>query len=215
MTLGELIDEYRTKARDKRRPYFCDDAELTKLVNDAIEEAAIRSRLIPATEEIGIDVGESRYPMPSYLFEVRTAELIDAAGKRYPVSPKTRDELDYLKPGWRHLTERPEFFVVDDTELVIGCIPDATYTLSIEGYRTPRKKLSTDKDVPEIHPANHAGLLHWVLYKAFGNQDADLFDPNRAAAEEAEFTRQFGKRPSADLRKRQSANRPHRNRIYL
>ena len=215
MTLGDLISEYRTQAGDRRRPYFCDDAELANLFNEAIEEAAIRSRLIPATEEIEIDIGESRYPIPSYLFEVRTAELIDAAGKRYPVSPKTRDEIDYLKPGWRHLTERPEYFIVDDTEVVLGCIPDAEYTLAIDGYRTPRKKLSADNDVPEIHTANHSGLLHWVLHKAFAKQDADLFDPNRSAAEEAAFTQQFGKRPSADLRKRQSANRPHRNRIHL
>ena len=206
MNLGEMIGEYRTQACDKRSRYFCDDVELTKLFNEATEEAAIRSRLIPATEEVEIDIGESRYPIPSGMFEIRSAELIDAAGKRYPVTPKTRDELDYLKPGWRNQTERPEHFILDDTEFVIGCIPDAKYTLSVDGYRTPRKELKDDKDVPEIHAANHSGLLHWVLYKAFGKQDADLFDPSRSAAEEAAFTRQFGKRPSADLRKRQSAN---------
>lgn len=215
MNLGELIGEYRRQSCDKRRPYFCDDDELTKLFNDAEEEAAIRARLIPETEEIEIDVGETRYAIPSGIFEIRSAELLDESGKRYPITPKTRDELDFIKPGWRHATERPEHFILDDTALVLGCIPDAKYTLSVDGYRKPCTEMKTEKDSPEIHEAHHSGLLHWVLHKAFGKVDGDLFDPNRADAEEKEFTRRFGKRPPADLRKRQNANRPHRNRIQL
>ena len=69
-------------------------------------------------------------------------------------------------------------------------------------------------DVPEIHEAHHDGLIQWALHKAFGKPDADLFDAAKSNEAEAAFTRQFGKRPTADLRKRQNANRPHRNRLH-
>ena len=41
-----------------------------------------------------------------------------------------------------------------------------------------------------------------------------MLDGWRGAVAEAAFVRQFGKHPGADLRRRQNANRPHRNRLH-
>ena len=46
MTLAELISRVRTDANDKVVPYFWSDEEVTAWLNDAVDEAAIRGRLI-------------------------------------------------------------------------------------------------------------------------------------------------------------------------
>lgn len=215
MTLGELIDEYRVLAQDTVTPGFCSDAELTKWFNDAESEAATRARLIRDSEELPILTGETNVDLPAELFNIAYAELCGVAGDVYPITASTRDELDEIKPSWRKTTERPKYFVHDDKTLLLGAIPDADYTLTLEFFRVPRKKMTQDTDAPEIHSAHHEGLIQWVLHKAYAKPDGDLFDPGKSASAEAEFTRQFGKRPTADLRRRQNANRPHRNRVHL
>ena len=215
MICAEFIAEYRRRSQDLAEPYFCDDAEVMGFVSEAQDEAAIRSRLIVAEEEIGIEPGESRYPIPDGMFDIESAELVDTAGRCYQITAETAGDLDILTPGWRRKQERPEYFVLEDKTIRIGSVPDAAYTLRLFGHMTPRNRIESADDTPEIHAANHSGLIAWVMFRAFSKIDADLFDPQRAAIEEARFTQQFGKRPSADLRKRQNANRPHRNRVYL
>lgn len=140
MNLAEGIAEYRRQAQDLTPPYLCDDAELVTLFNEAQEEAAIRARLIVAEEEIDIEAGETRYPIPDGMFEIESAELIDAAGRRFPIDPETAADLDIRNPGWRRKTGRPESFVLEDKGIRLGSIPDAEYTLCVVGYRTPRHR---------------------------------------------------------------------------
>ena len=214
MNLGEMIDEFRVLSQDNVAPYFCGPNELIKWFNDAEEEAAIRARLIHDSEELTVAAGETRIALPKGAFEILYIELRDASGTFFPICVSTRDVLDAAMPGWRRRVERPEFVVVDDTEIVLGAVPDADYALYVEFFRTPRAQLADVDDTPEIHLAHHEGLIQWVLHKAFGKPDADLFDPVKSKDAESAFVRQFGKRPTADLRKRQNANRPHRNRLH-
>ena len=119
-----------------------------------------------------------------------------------------------MRPGWRSRNERPTHYVLDDKRLIVSALPDQDYTLYIEFFRTPGKALQNDSDTPEIAEAHHLNLLDWVLHVAYSKPDADAFNPNKSAESEASFTAYFGKRPNADLRRRQNANRPHRNRLH-
>ena len=214
MNLGALIREYRVLSQDDAVPPFCDNDELRKWFNDAEAEAAIRSRLIHDSDELKVSIGEKRYDIPPGLFEITYIEVCDSAGKLYPIKPTTRDVLDAAKPDWRRAVGRPEWYILDDTSLLLGAVPDTEYVLYIEFLRIPRNPMKALTDVPEIHEAHHDGLIQWALHKAFSKPDSDLFDPARSKEAEAAFTRQFGKRPTADLRKRQNANRPHRNKLH-
>lgn len=50
-------------------------------------------------------------------------------------------------------------------------------------HRGALKPLSADIDQakPEIHERFHDRLMDWVLHRAYLKQDADTFDPNKAA----------------------------------
>lgn len=229
MTLKDLIASFRVDADDKAQSLngstsdlLWPDDDVTRWFNEAVEEAALRKRLIfdettPEVCEIAVEEGVSGYPLNSALVEITAAFLHTAGSERViRLTATDRDEMDRIRPDWR--TERctPKYFIQEDTRIYLPGIVDADYTMKLEGYRLPLddEQMSDESDVPVIAQAHHRFLVHWPLHRAYGKQDADTFDPNRAALALDAFEKYFGLRPDADLRKDQQANRPHHNKAY-
>lgn len=214
MDLGKMILDFRKRTGDLVRPYAWPDEDLAEYFTDAEKEASIRSMLIRDTDELDIAAGDTVIDLPSGLFAIEFAELRDAAGNRYEIRGTDRGDLDARFPGWRTESNRPRNYVHDDKSLTLGYVADAAYTLYIEFYRTPRNALVSDSDVPEIAEIHHESLADWVEFKGYSIPDSDFMDKGRAAQAEQRFAAYFGKPPNANLRRRQNANRPHRNRLH-
>lgn len=215
MTLEEAVRDFRVSTEDTVKPYLWKDDDLLPWFAEAEEEAAIRGKLIHDTDEFQVSAGETKIDLPAGLFDIQFAELVDASGQRFEITGATRRDLDKFRPGWRSRTERPICYIHDDKSLMLSAIPDMDYTLYVEFYRTPANRISSFSSKFEISEIHHGHLVDWVKHKAYGKPDADTFDPGRSAAAEAEFTRYFGRRPDASLRRKQGANRPHRNGVHL
>ena len=50
MQLSDLIKRFRIDANDKVEPYFNDDESVTSWLNEAVNEACIRGRLLHESE---------------------------------------------------------------------------------------------------------------------------------------------------------------------
>ena len=61
----------------------------------------------------------------------------------------------------------------------------------------PLVDLVNDDDEPEIRIEAQPAIVQWMLYRAYSKQDADTFDPQKAARALAEFEREFGRKTSA------------------
>ena len=215
MTLGDMIDLFRIRAQDTKKPYLWPDPELALAFSEAEGEAAVRSLLIHDTDELSFTAGESGpASLPAALFDIQYAELRAADGAAYEIAGASRRELDRIQPGWRTRTERPTNYVHDDNALFLSAITDQAYTLYIEFFRLPKAPLVDDGDAPEISESHHANLVDWVLYRAFSKPDADGFDPKRAGESLNDFESYFGRRSTADQRRRQNAGRPQRNKVH-
>lgn len=216
MTLGELIAAYRTDADDTANPPFCGDAELTALFNEAEVEACIRARLIfdnsPSRCRISLDAGVASYAVNELLHEISYAAATAADGTTYVLTASSRYEQDAQSPAWRTEADRPRAYIHDDKTLTIAPLPDAAYTLNIEGYRLPTTPMASVADSPEIHAQHHRQLVHWVMYRAYSKPDGETLNKGKAADAEARFERYFGPRPNASIRRKQLANRPHHNK---
>ena len=208
MNLEQLIQQFRIDADDMQTPPLWEPEWVAAWLTEAQAEAAIRGRLLfeaadPAICEIAVTAGVATYPLHKSLYELehlRFKATGSSASDR--VHLKTREELDRIRPGWRDRTDsHPCFAIQDDTRITLVDRPSTAGTLYVEGYRLPLKALANDNDKPEIHEAHHRHLVHWALHRAFSKPDSEAIDPTRAATAEAAFTRYFGPRPDADLRR--------------
>ena len=83
-------------------------------------------------------------------------------------------------------------------------------TLALTVYRGALKPLSADIDTgkPEIPERFHERLMDWVLHRAYLKQDAETFDPAKAAQSLALFIQSFGERPDANVQRKRRDKRP-------
>lgn len=207
MTLEQLIQQFRVDADDLTEPHFWGAEWIAAWLTEAQAEAAIRKRLLyeasnPAVCQIAVAANAATHDLHKSLFElVHLRFQATGATTSSVVTIKAREELDRIRPGWRDETGTPRHAIQDDTRITLVPRPEVAGMLHIEGYRVPLKALENDTDKPEIHEAHHRHLVHWALHRAFTKPDSETIDPTRAATAEAAFTRYFGPRPDADLRR--------------
>lgn len=221
MKLGDLIRQYRRAARDHAQPGLVDERDLIDLFNEAEREAVIRGRLLlemadPAVTEIEVVPGQVGYQLHPSLYEITySAFMRYGCRTRDPVRLLSTGELDRVMPGWRDRQGDPRFAVQTDKALRLVPTPTHTGMLCLEGYRLPRRPMARPDDSPEIHHAHHGYLHLWVLHRVYSIPDSEMFDPDRAALSEREFSRYFGDRPDSDLRRITREDAPHTVKPYF
>ncbi len=217
MNAEDLIAQYRTDAADNEESYLAKDADILVWLDEAQEEACIRARLIyeavnPKVCSIAVTAGQSVYPLHASVLDIMKATFTPTGSTtKAELTLSDRIELDRTRSGWRDKVEAPKYAIQDDTNIQLACIPDTDGTLSIECYRLPLKKIE-DADKPEIGSAHHRHLVQWVLFRAFGRPDSEVFDPTRSERAKAAFEKMFGLHPDANLRRSYSANTPMHNK---
>ena len=75
MNLSELIRQFRVESNDKVEPYFVEDQDVTAWLNEAVEEACVRGRLVhesqaPEVCQIQVTAGNSQYKLHEALYEI-------------------------------------------------------------------------------------------------------------------------------------------------
>ncbi len=218
MTLTQLIALFRQEADDAVAQYLFSDTAVTGWLNEAVEEACVRALLVKdwttsAVCSIAVAAGTSTYNAHASIINItRAAFMVDGGSDSAVLYQTTEFELDRLQPGWRDETGEPDSFIHHDTKIRLGCIPESAGTLSLEVNRIPLAPMATGTDVPEIAARHHRTLVQWALFRAFSVPDSEVVDPNKAAMAEREFTKMFGLRMDATIRREHETDVPHHNR---
>lgn len=219
MELAELIAQVRVDSDDLQAPYFSSDANITNWLNEAEQEACIRSLLIhdtstPAVCNIAVTAGTSVYPLHPAIIAITRAGFTPAGSDTEQVLYLTDiTELDRIYPSWRKYSELPKYAIQNDTTLQLACKPSTDGVLALECHRLPLLNIEDQPtESPEIGRIHHRHLVQWALHRAYSRPDAEIFNPNKAAIALAEFTRVFGLRPDATTRRSSQANQVHRNK---
>lgn len=226
MELSQLVAQYRADADDLVAPYLSSTVLVRGWINEAEEEAAVRGRLLfessnadicqIVVDAAAVTAGTRVYTLHESVFHITRAVFIpDGSTTEYELHLTDRVEQDRAYPGWRSRVDIPRQAIQDDTKLELGCKPSVAGVIHIECYRTPLVLIEDSAtETPEIHRSHHRHLIHWVLHRAYSRPDAEIYDPKRAAREEAMFTEHFGIRPNAQNRRNLEANRQHHNRAW-
>jgi len=218
MTLGELIATFRRDEDDNRVPYSWSDADITKWLNEAQEEACVRARLIfddsSAVTTASLAADANSVAVDASIIEISRANLVDAGDTVHFLWPSDRIEQDRRDPRWRETTGRPSAFIHNDKSVTFNRIAEADYTVRFEVYRLPSVPLADAADEPEIAPVHHIRLVDWVRHKAYSIPDSDLVNAGTAQSALATFEDYFGPRPQANDSRARNANRPHRVKAW-
>lgn len=223
MKLVELIRGFRVDANDKVEPFFNEDEDVKAWLNEAVEEACIRGRLVHESQDtdvcqIQVTSGNSHYKLHESLYEI--TQLYFDPGAEQTIKPVKLVSDEYLTrtyyEDWPIKKGHPEFAIQSDTGLRLVPCPIEDGTLKIEGYRGALAPMVEDEDSPiDLFRGHHVHLINWVLHKAFSVPDGEFFDPNRAQIALDKFTAYFGERPDADLRRQTREDTDHRIEAFF
>lgn len=202
MTLTELVAAFRSDIKDTVTPYLVSDADAYRYANEAVVEAARRSRMIvdsttAAVAVVTVTISEPVVAIDPRVISIRRMRL---DGDSVPLRKATVRDMDEFFPGWESAPDgRPYIAIVDyeSDALYLYPPPEAARTLSMTVTREPLTAMSAGAHTPELPARYHYALLNWMRHKAYSSEDTDLFDKNRAESAEAQFAAEFGPRSSA------------------
>jgi len=201
VTLKELLDYSRRQLDDTKSPYLWVKADLVLWLNEAQREAARRARLLVDSRtaeicELSVIANEAYIALDPRILFVRRARLDSQSA---PLDKYDVRDLDDCRPGWEDETGDVWGYVQNEDSRYLRLVgtPTASDTLKLTVSRLPLEDMTADGDEPEIAPHYHLNLHHWVLWRAYGVDDADLRDDEKAARNLALFEAEFGKRGTA------------------
>lgn len=211
MNLGDLIQRTRQRLDDKKEPFLWSDDDLTAYLNEAVNEAAERARLIT-------DLTTTAVTLIPLVPDVRQYELhpsvIDVVGAAIVSdgSPLPGRRLKRIGDAWptRFYTGWADFYsvalrgplaVLTIDRAVQDFLPAAVLHLAVQ--RRPLVPMVDPADIPELPESTHADLTYWAAYMAFDTRDNDSGDTSKAATNEARFTAKFGQKIDYNVRRKQ------------
>ena len=216
MKVEDFIEEFRDTVKDSVEPFFWSSENIVRYLNEAVQEACERAKLIedrrtPAVCNLALQAGVSTYDLHPSVLEIKRLTL---NGQK--LDETSVEELDEDCPGWELQSGKPSCFIFEQAAGVqpprvrFVRSPVATGAVALTVFRGALKPLSADLDTakPEIHERFHERLMDWVLHRAYLKQDAEVFDPNKAAQSLGLFVQAFGERPDANVQRKHRDRRP-------
>ncbi len=230
MDLSELLNTFRGRAGDRGVPPLYPDETAIPWANEAEREAAERARLLydrttPEVVLIPLLVGQGEYFLHPSVFDVDTVDL-KRPGETDRYWTVNRDRYGSLFGGLTHRPNRAgwaEWWAVygDATgdgalgkRLLLDRKPSVVDgELRLGVYRYPLVEMEDPGDEPEIAPRHHAGMIDWMLHRAYLTRDQEAEARVRSAEHLAMFTARFGERADANVARKQLRHRAPRVRM--
>lgn len=212
MKVEDFITRFRAAVFDDAVPPFWTGEEIVSYLNEAVQEACERAKLIEdRSMSPALVPGQDTYSLHPSVFEIKRL-----AFQGRPLEEASVDALDSDCPGWEICSGVPRCFIFEQASGAqppkVRLVPTPAHvgTVSVTAYRGALKPLSADinQSRPEIPERFHERLLDWVMHRAYLKQDADTFDPNKAAVSLGLFVQAFGDRPDANVQRKQRDRRP-------
>jgi hypothetical protein len=193
MTITDLINEARADLlNDLATPYLWSDTQLTRFANEAIVEACQRAPLIARVSTVSIVAGTATYAINGTIRQLLYAKL---ALSLSPLLQTTDAELSMrVSTDWRLREGTPTHYLKAGHRLTLYPKPVVNDTLALSTSNVPDDAFDLDEDIDAVY---HKPLLFYIAYKALMMNDADTYNPLKAADFLRMFTEVFGARKTA------------------
>lgn len=175
--------------------------ELLRFLNEALEEACLRSRIIVDSDtsaicDISVVDDTHTYALDSRIHKIERAKL---ALRNTPLREKSSVWLDENILDWEIRDGSVEYYLVDENMSAIRLvgIPDESDTLNLRVWRGPLVQTLFDT-APEIKEVHQRHLLHWVCHMAYLKEDTNTFNQKKSDYHAGMFASFFGDRVDAE-----------------
>lgn len=201
MNAAKLISTFRRDISDTVKPYFVSDESALLYLNEAQTEAARRARLIiDSTSPVSTASVSAGDPMVSIDPRIVSIRRIRLASQSEQLRKKQAREMDEVNPGWDASTSQstPCFAILDyaTNQIRLYPTPQNGDDLQMTVVREPLDAMEFSSE-PEIAPRWHLSLIEWMKFRAYINDDTELYDEKKAARALGLFEQEFGPKRSA------------------
>jgi len=223
-TRAQLEAKFRIKVDDLAVPYRFSSASFTSVLNDAVDEACKRKRLLfdrstSAVCQITFAEDAQKKDLHDSIIEVSKAYLVsDSSGAYTYLDQTTIEDLDINDPLWREGGGSPGKYVVHGKTIELDYPVTEDMTMYLEVWRIPltteQMSLSPDDDSPIIEPIEHEHLLEWCWREYYDQRDPDIYNEAKVALHQERFEDHFGTIKRARLRREINSELPQRVKVY-
>ncbi len=210
MELQDLIEEFRNQVDDQEQPYLWSDSEVLAYAVDAQDMFVRLTGGIAEAGAAGFGAGSAGLDLCTlaltadspwsahspYILRIRSGRLVTAARDVKFISESDMSREKTISYGqWSSLT----FNDTDTGDVAYGVlgvqrnyvrwwrVPATGDTARLNIYRLPYPRIADQEDDLEIDEQHHRHLLLWMKHLAYGKQDAETRDDEKAAMFEAAF----------------------------
>ncbi|HCF5769815.1 DUF6682 family protein [Pseudomonas aeruginosa] len=214
MNRGQLRERLRSAyLDDTAQPYLWEDDLLDSFLEEAQQEAVIRSRSLVETLQLPLVKGQGNYTLADAVLDV-TRFRVPGAGSLGRTSMEELDESG----NWEQRQGRSTHYSFTSTQcsgdgvLIVYPAPGSDGAATLTVQRLPAA-LVDDNSEPELPAHQHLFLLDWAAHRAFSLRDSDAEDQARAAQHEGAFAAIFGERLDAKAMRKRAEKRPRQTKI--
>ncbi len=198
MTVEELIARARARTDDTVSPYLVSDEDLVAFANEAQNQACERALLLhdytSTLCSFTTEAAVAAYPLDRRILAVTRASV---DGSHIPLEPLNTHDSYLYQVAQSLGAGRPQALHNTRGHIVGEATPDAEKKGSRIIYRYPLKALTETDQVPEIPAVYHEKLVDWMVFRAFGKWDVELYNKSDRDAALAAFQVSFGEPRSA------------------
>lgn len=208
MNRDQLVAQAREWLDDERKPHLWGDESLHRWLNEAQDEAALRTRSLvddstPDVCTVQVVAGTAVYRLHPAIVVVRRYEYRRTDALPEVLKRHTSTWMDRNFGGnWTAQGGRPWIVVpnLNNRTFRLDRIPTSqdVGTIQLQVWRKPleAERLEVPDDEPVLDEAFHLNLVHWVCHRAFLKRDAETHNPTASAEHLSLFEAAFGSRPT-------------------
>jgi hypothetical protein len=183
----------RTLDDDSTTDKLWSQVEILEYAQDAENEACERADLIiddtSSLTNITVDTSTGTFGIASTIISVRSAMM--SLGSE-PLMETSEEVLDKSVSGWRTASGTPRSYVMTPTnKLILYPMPSVADTVNMTVSRFPNTPMTVDGS-PEVDARYHAGLIEWILHRAYMKNDSETLNVGKAKDHKKKFEEFFG-----------------------
>lgn len=159
--------------------------------NEICERLLVIKDNTSSLTNISVNTSTGTYGLSATIVTIDSAKM--ALGTE-PLMETSEHVLDFTVSNWRAETGTPRSYIKTPTNsIVLYPVPIVVDTVNMSVSRFPTTPMTVGGS-PEIDARYHAGLLEWILHRAYMKNDSETLNVGKASDHKKKFEQFFGQK---------------------